>query len=253
MATSRKRPSSHEQKKELYLVGGEKGGVGKTTVALTLVDCSKARSKNVIAIEADTSNRDFYRQLESSGLPLKTARFSEDRHDSSLADQIFILAAESPPGAILVVNLPANVAEAMDRYFESTEILEILDQHNVLAYHYYTIKSDLTLDPLKESVQRYQHALKHVVVKNLHECPSRMDPFTGLAALEPLFLEHNIPVIQLRELDVSTMRQLVDRRILFSAAKSTPGLSLTHKQRAALYLRRAADEFTRAQLQIKGV
>ncbi|WP_275403514.1 cellulose synthase operon protein YhjQ/BcsQ, partial [Bordetella pseudohinzii] len=59
------------------MVGGGKGGVGKTMVCASLTDALMARGESVLLIESDTSNPDIYKmyceELETRLLDLDTA------------------------------------------------------------------------------------------------------------------------------------------------------------------------------------
>ena len=63
--------------KRIYIVGGEKGGVGKTMVCVGLTDTLVSLQENVLLIESDTSNPDVYKmymdELETRLLDLDTA------------------------------------------------------------------------------------------------------------------------------------------------------------------------------------
>jgi hypothetical protein len=63
--------------KRIYIVGGGKGGVGKTMVCVGLTDTLISLQENVLLIESDTSNPDVYKmymdELETRLLDLDTA------------------------------------------------------------------------------------------------------------------------------------------------------------------------------------
>ena len=63
--------------KRIYIVGGGKGGVGKTMVCVGLTDTLVSLQENVLLIESDTSNPDVYKmymdELETRLLDLDTA------------------------------------------------------------------------------------------------------------------------------------------------------------------------------------
>jgi Mrp family chromosome partitioning ATPase len=47
----------------IYLVGGSKGGVGKSIVALALADHLQRRNANLVLVETDTSNPDVMKAI----------------------------------------------------------------------------------------------------------------------------------------------------------------------------------------------
>ncbi|MBQ5158889.1 protein mobD, partial [Citrobacter freundii] len=46
--------------KSIYLIGGSKGGVGKSLVTMATVDYLQERGESVLLIESDTSNPDVW-------------------------------------------------------------------------------------------------------------------------------------------------------------------------------------------------
>ena len=47
--------------KNIYLVGGSKGGVGKSMVTMSLIDYLQGNGESVVLIETDTSNPDVWK------------------------------------------------------------------------------------------------------------------------------------------------------------------------------------------------
>lgn len=52
--------------KHIYTIGGSKGGVGKSLIAISLIDYLIANGKKVLLIETDTSNPDVYKMYEDT-------------------------------------------------------------------------------------------------------------------------------------------------------------------------------------------
>jgi len=53
------------QNRPIYFVGGDKGGVGKSLVAMALIDYLAGKGQPLVLVETDTSNPDVYRSYES--------------------------------------------------------------------------------------------------------------------------------------------------------------------------------------------
>jgi len=51
--------------KHIYLVGGSKGGVGKSMVTMALIDYLECSGESVVLIETDTSNLTFTKHTEA--------------------------------------------------------------------------------------------------------------------------------------------------------------------------------------------
>lgn len=56
----------------ILLIGGDKGGTGKTTLAANLAVCLMAKNKSVILVKTDNNNNisDWYEQRKENNLPL---------------------------------------------------------------------------------------------------------------------------------------------------------------------------------------
>ena len=52
--------------KSIYLIGGSKGGVGKSLVTMATVDYLQERGESVLLIESDTSNPDVWKAYKES-------------------------------------------------------------------------------------------------------------------------------------------------------------------------------------------
>ena len=52
------------KKKPIYIVGGSKGGVGKSFVSIGVIDTLQARGEPVLLIESDTSNPDVWKMYK---------------------------------------------------------------------------------------------------------------------------------------------------------------------------------------------
>ena len=62
--------------KPIYVVGGSKGGVGKSLVAMALTHLLSEKGQKVFVIDADTSNPDVFKSYGSVRIPTKPAMHS---------------------------------------------------------------------------------------------------------------------------------------------------------------------------------
>lgn len=51
--------------RNIYLIGGSKGGVGKSLVTMAMIDYLKDRGESALLIESDTSNLDVWKANET--------------------------------------------------------------------------------------------------------------------------------------------------------------------------------------------
>lgn len=62
--------------KPIYLIGGSKGGVGKTLVTMAVVDYLEAQQEAVLLIESDTSNPDVWKAYQEQ-VPTEVVNLDE--------------------------------------------------------------------------------------------------------------------------------------------------------------------------------
>ena len=95
--------------KPIYLIGGSKGGVGKTLVTMAVVDYLEAQQAAVLLIESDTSNPDVwkaYQTLLTNSQALRAAddllssaeqseKVASGRYQAGLGNILDVLTAQS--------------------------------------------------------------------------------------------------------------------------------------------------------------
>lgn len=96
--------------KPLYMVGGSKGGVGKTMICMSLLDYMRARSEDVLLIETDTSNPDV---AKAYGDVVKTETINLDERDGWL---VMLDALDAHRSATVVINSAARSNMSVMRY-----------------------------------------------------------------------------------------------------------------------------------------
>jgi len=92
---------------KIILVGGGKGGVGKSTVVFSVVDFLLSHGDNVVLVESDDSNPDTYKALDK----LVTAELCNlDREEGFIKLGSII---EAHPQACIVVNTAARATNSI--------------------------------------------------------------------------------------------------------------------------------------------
>ncbi len=82
----------------IYLVGGSKGGVGKSMVALALADYLQRQGIHAVLLETDTSNPDVMKALRDE---IKCAAYDLDDADGWIG---FVNFCDAHRGAAVIVN-----------------------------------------------------------------------------------------------------------------------------------------------------
>jgi hypothetical protein len=100
--------------KSIYLVGGSKGGVGKSLVTMATVDyLQEDRGESVLLIESDTANPDVWKAYKES---TETELINLDEADGWIQ---LVNLCDSKPDSVVVINTAARNNEGVSAYGET--------------------------------------------------------------------------------------------------------------------------------------
>jgi len=99
--------------KGIYLVGGSKGGVGKSLVTMATVDYLLERGESVLLIESDTSNPDVWKAYKDT---TETELVDLDEADGWIQ---LVNVCDSKPDSVVVINTAARNNKAVTAYGET--------------------------------------------------------------------------------------------------------------------------------------
>lgn len=99
--------------KNIYLIGGSKGGVGKSMVTMTVVDLLVSMGENVLLIESDTGNPDVWKTYKEE---VETELIDLDQADGWIE---LVNLCESKPDAVVVINTAARNNLGVSAYGET--------------------------------------------------------------------------------------------------------------------------------------
>ncbi|WP_437274885.1 hypothetical protein WME90_26945 [Sorangium sp. So ce375] len=217
----------------VHFVGGEKGGVGKSVVARLLAQLFIDRALPFVALDADLSHGALRRYYADY-----TQRVDLEQLDS--ADQIL----DSALGGdrVVLVDLPAQSHRALERWIESTDVLNYAREMGVQLVSWHVTDGGFdSVSHLEQVLAAPGEALQHIVVKN----QGRSRDFSQLDA-SPAYqrlLERGGKTVTLPELDSSVMYKIDRFGSSFWAAINTSegpkALSVLERRRAKLWLERA--------------
>jgi hypothetical protein len=143
---------------QIHFVGGEKGGVGKSVVARLLAQWCVDRSAPFAAIDADTSHGTLLRSYREFTQAADLEAFAS-------ADEIVnrALGAER----MVVVDLPAQSARALERWIESADVVRFAREAGIglILWHVSDGSYD-SLRDLERTIDRWADAFRYVAVKN---------------------------------------------------------------------------------------
>jgi hypothetical protein len=140
----------------IYWIGGSKGGVGKSMLALATVDYLLSEGREVLLVECDNANPDVFRAYQDV---LPTERTDLDEADGWIH---LVNVCDAHRGRAVVVNTAARNNVAVTRYGATLDSsLEALDATLVALWVINRQRDSLEL--LKEFIEAIPRAAVHVV------------------------------------------------------------------------------------------
>jgi hypothetical protein len=99
--------------KNIYLIGGSKGGVGKSIVTMATIDYLQTLGETVLLIESDTSNPDVYKAYQDS---TRTELLNLDEADGWIQ---LVNLCDAEPESVVVINTAARNNLGVSAYGET--------------------------------------------------------------------------------------------------------------------------------------
>ena len=150
----------------IYMVGGSKGGVGKSFVTLALVDYLQRADINVVLVETDTSNPDVMKAVHAE---IECASCNLD-DVSGWID--FVNFCDTHRDAIVVVNTAARSQAGVEQYGGTlASALDELARRLVVLWVINRQRDSLEL--LLKFGATFPNAITHVVRNGYFGCPDK--------------------------------------------------------------------------------
>jgi len=147
----------------IYLVGGSKGGVGKSLVSMALLDLLWKRGTPTLLIESDTSNPDVLKSYEAKEERLETVALGLDVKEGWM-DLVNVSAKGE--GRVVVINTGARNNKGVGEHGELlTSSLEEMNRKLVTLWVINEHRDSLEL--LREYLEAIPTSVVHVV-RNCH-------------------------------------------------------------------------------------
>jgi hypothetical protein len=143
----------------IHLIGGEKGGVGKSLVSRVLAQYFIDHSIPFLGFDSDRSHGALMRFYAGYASPVLV-----DRYES--LDAIVEAATENPERRILV-DLAAQTQEPLTRWMDESQLLSLAPELglNIRYWHVMDNGRD-SVDLLKRLLDQYEQRLNYVIVQN---------------------------------------------------------------------------------------
>lgn len=227
----------------LILVLSDKGGVGKSVIARTLLEYCLTRQIPVIACDCDRSNQsllDYYQAV----VPVLRAFFSEDPKKAWNADPIIEAMLEHQTD--MIVDTPAQVFRSLIIYLQKGG-LKAAQRQGIALILVLVIADRYSLEQAIDLIEAFGNSVSFIVALNEGCCDdfSFMDEHEECQAT---LQRHDIPLITIPELTYRE-REIIDHfRLPFSEALSSPDLTIVGRQRVADFLDDCFDQLDELKL-----
>jgi hypothetical protein len=215
------------QTTKIHLIGGEKGGVGKSMVSRLLAQHFIDSQQPFVGYDTDRSHGALM-------------RFYADFASPALADRYEVL-----------VDLAAQTHEPLVRWMDESGVLDMADLSGLVLQYWHVMDSGRdSVDLLERLLDRFGLRLRYTLVCNelrgddfgLLERSGQLERAVGLGA----------KVIRLRRLHDAVVQKIDARNASFWSARNVtgpegPGLGLMERQRLKMWLTHAYGELAKAE------
>ncbi len=226
---------------KIHLIGGEKGGVGKSMVSRLLAQYFIDHQLPFVGFDTDRSHGALLRFYADYASPALA-----DRYEA--LDRI-VEAAVDAPGTRVLVDLAAQTHEPLVKWMDESGVLDMADLSGLALHYWHVMDSGRdSVDLLERLLDRFGQRVHYVLVKN----QLRGDDFGQLERSGQLERARGLgaQVVDIKRLHDSVVQKIDARNASFWAARNAgaidgPGLGLMERQRLKMWLNHAFGEIAK--------
>jgi hypothetical protein len=228
---------------KIHLIGGEKGGVGKSMVARLLAQYFIDHQIPFTGFDTDRSHGSLL-------------RFYADYASPALADSYEALdriveTAFEQPGQRALVDLAAQTHDPLVKWMDESGVLDMADLSGIGLHYWHVMDSGRdSVDLLARLLDRFGQRVHYVLVRN----QLRGDDFGQLERSGQLDRARGLGarVVDLKRLHDAVVQKIDSRNASFWSAKHSgaidgPGLGLMERQRLKMWLGHAYAEIAKTE------
>ncbi|HTE42203.1 MAG TPA: hypothetical protein VK629_15360 [Steroidobacteraceae bacterium] len=222
----------------IHLIGGEKGGVGKSLVSRLLAQYFIDNSIPFVGFDTDRSHGALLRFYEGYASPVLI-----DSYES--LDAIVEAAADNPERRVLI-DLAAQTQAPLTQWMDESQLIDVASEMDLRIRYWHVMDSGRdSVDLLQRLFDTYQGRLNYVIVKN--EIRGNDFEILRKAGLLDRAQELNAQVVSIKKLAESAMTKIDAHSSSFWAATQTDrkdaiGLGILERQRVRMWLNGAYQE-----------
>ena len=226
----------------VHLIGGEKGGVGKSLMSRLLAQYFIDHDIPFLGFDTDRSHGSLMRFYAGYASPVLIDRYEAlDTIIESCVDQ---------PGRRVLVDLAAQTHEPLTKWMDESGVLDLADVSGLALHYWHVMDSGRdSVDLLKRLLDRFGHRLRYVLVRN----QLRGDDFSQLEQSGELerAIGLGAKVVNIKRLHDAVVQKIDAANSSFWAAKNTGNatgakLGLMERQRLKLWMNHAYAEIAGA-------
>ena len=147
----------------IHMMGGEKGGMGKSFVSRTVTAYHRERDLDLVLFDADRTSADLFR-IYGDVAGCRQVIFSEADKFDDAANGIFNAALD---GHRVLVNLPAHVMSSLAPWIENNDLLDMADDEGISFVNWFV--SDCSAESLllfEMVLDTWGDRMEHIFVAN---------------------------------------------------------------------------------------
>ena len=226
---------------KIHLIGGEKGGVGKSMVARLLAQHFIDHKLPFIGFDTDRSHGALLRFYADYASPVLVDRYEALDH--------IIESAVEQPGRRVLVDLAAQTHDPLVRWMDESGVLDMADLSGIALHYWHVMDAGRdSVDLLQRLLDRFGQRLRYVLVCN----QLRGDDFGMLerSGLLERAATLGAKLVHIRRLHDTVVQKIDARNASFWSARYVsgaegPGLGLMERQRLKLWLSHAYSELAK--------
>jgi len=223
---------------DIHLIGGEKGGVGKSLVARILAQYLIDKQLPFLGFDTDRSHGALMRFYSGFASPVVVNRYE--------ALDAIVEAAAAQPDRRILVDLAAQTHEPLAKWIEESGVLDLAEEAGLAFYYWHVMDTGKdSVDLLTKLLDRFGNQFHYVLVLN----QLRGDDFSILqeSGAKERALALGGRLVSIKRLHDGAMQKIDASSSSFWAAKNpadkaTSGLGMMDRQRVKVWLRAAYEE-----------
>ena len=229
---------------KIHLIGGEKGGVGKSMLSRVLAQYFIDNELPFIGFDTDRSHGALMRFYAGYASPVVM--------DSVEALDVIVEAAAEAPDRRILVDLAAQTHDPLVKWMEDTGVVELAAEMGMPIYYWHVMDSGKdSVDLLAKLLDRFGSSLQYVLVRN----QVRGNDFSVLeqSGQQARALDMGAKVVTLKKLHDGVIQKIDAGSSSFWKARTAQdadggGLGLMDRQRVKMWLRDIYTELDNAGL-----